>query len=372
MESLLFSPVKAVRAISRCSLTRSQCIRQRSARCQSIHTSGTKSATPYPIAEVHSPPPPPPEPSPSTIEDRLLRKKRQAELLQRGREAKANPAKPVTALQKRFWKHVSVKETSEGLQVYLDTRPVRTADKNVLTIPKNKHQLATAIALEWDLLVTSHQALKHHYIPLTSLISRAIDIETAVLQGDARVRDSIVTMLMKYLDSDTLLCWAPKTNIHDPSQKDETTSLRGLQMRVATPIISHLTSQVWPGVEINPVLDSDSILPTPQPAMTQEIIRGWITGLKAFELAGLERAVLATKSLLVGVRLLVEWSEEFASLSSAKPVERFGIEDAAHACSLEVTWQTSMWGEVDDTHDVDKEDVRRQLGGVVLLICGAS
>jgi ATP synthase F1 complex assembly factor 2 len=363
----MFSSVRAARVITRCSKRRRQCLFKQQ---QFIHTSGPKSATPFPIAEVHSAPPPPPQPSPSTAEERLQRRQRQAELLQSGRDLKP---KPGTALQKRFWKHVSVKESPEGWQIYLDARPVRTADKKVLTIPKNKHQLAMGIALEWDLLVTAQQALKQHYIPLTSMVSRAIDIETADLQGDSSVRDSIITMLMRYFNTDTLLCWAPEKDIHGPtrtSKDSEGPSLRTLQMKAATPIISYLTSRVWPGVDIIPVLDPDSILPAPQPAMTQEIIRGWISGLKAYELAGLERAVLASKSLLVAARLLVEWSQEFAPLRVAEAAERFGLEDAAHACSLEVNWQTGMWGEVEDTHDVDKEDVRRQLGGVVLLVNG--
>jgi ATP synthase mitochondrial F1 complex assembly factor 2 len=49
---------------------------------------------------------------------------------------------------------------------------------------------------------------------------------------------------------------------------------------------------------------------------------------------------------------------------------RFGIEEAAQACSVEVAWQTSRWGEVEDTHDVEREDLRRQLGSVLLLVCG--
>ncbi|KIW04814.1 uncharacterized protein PV09_03999 [Verruconis gallopava] len=339
-----------------------------------VHTSSSRSATSVPHTEIHSAPPPPPEPTPSASEERLRRRRQQAELLQQAHNAKANPAKPATALRKRFWRHVSVRPTDQGLQVHLDTRAVRTANKEVLVIPKNKHQLAMAIALEWDQLVTAQQALKQHYIPLTSLISRAIDIETADARGDTRVRESIVTMLMRYFTTDTLLCWAPEKDIHGPSammgREEEGQSLRDLQMRVATPIISYLTTRVWPGIEINPVLDPDSILPLPQPAMTQEIIRGWITGLKPYELAGLERAVLASKSFLVAARLLVEWSQEFTSLRDAEPAERFGIEDAAQACSLEVSWQTAMWGEVDDTHDVDKEDLRRQLGAAVLLVNG--
>ena len=36
----------------------------------------------------------------------------------------------------------------------------------------------------------------------------------------------------------------------------------------------------------------------------------------------------------------------------------------------EVEWQTKKWGEVEDTHDVEKEDLRRQLGSAVLLVAG--
>lgn len=92
--------------------------------------------------------------------------------------------------------------------------------------------------------------------------------------------------------------------------------------------------------------------------------------MPAFELAGLERGILATKSLLVAVRLLAEWSKEFQGASVAKNAgqERFGIEAATEAASLEVLHQTEQWGEVEDTHDVDNADIRRQLGSVILLV----
>lgn len=257
----------------------------------------------------------------------------------------------------------------------LDSRPVRTSSKNPITVPRSKYQLATAIALEWDLLVSAQQALKHHYIPLTSLTARALDIHTADTAGNSKVRDDLVKMIMGYLNTDTLLCWAPERSIHDAvglERRDQThETLRDLQIRVSRPIIAFLTTRVWPGVEFYPILGEDSILPKPQPQMTREIIRGWIHGLPAFELAGLERAVLASKSLLVAVRLLVEWSQEFRHLWKDGPDRtRFGIEDAAKASTLEVAWQTGIWGEVEDTHDVNKEDIRRQLGSVVLLVSG--
>lgn len=206
---------------------------------------------------------------------------------------------------------------------------------------------------------------------MTSLSARALDIENADTEGKANVREDIIKMLMRYLNTDTLLCWAPEKNIHDAPQPEGTTTLRQLQMQVAQPIIAYLTTHIWPGVEIKPILEPDSILPVSQPDMTKNVIRGWLSGLPAFELAGLERTVLASKSLLVGTRLVVEWSEAFSQLQgNASQGGRFGIEEAAEACSQEVRWQTGQWGEVEDTHDVEKEDLRRQLGSVILLVGG--
>jgi ATP synthase F1 complex assembly factor 2 len=256
----------------------------------------------------------------------------------------------------------------DGLQVWLDTRPVRTPDKQILTVPPSKHQLATAIALEWDLLHSPQQALKTHYIPMTSLAARAMYIEQADAQGTSTLRDDLSMLMMRYLSTDTLICWAPDKHRYDAPQ--DTMSLRQLQINVATPITTYLRTHVWPGVVIRPVLEPDSIMPIPQPDLTQEVVRGWISGLPAFELAGLERAMLASKSLLVAARLVHEWGEAFAQERKAVDGRRFGIEEAAEASSLEVRWQTSQNGEVEDTHDVEREDLKRQLGSVVLLIGG--
>ncbi|EMC92205.1 hypothetical protein BAUCODRAFT_78594 [Baudoinia panamericana UAMH 10762] len=314
------------------------------------------------------PPPPAPLPSVSHPQDRVARKREQLERLRESQQAKVNPAKPQTALQKRFWRNVSVKDTNEGLQVLLDSRPVRTASRQILLLPHGKRALAACIALEWDALVSAQQALKHHYIPLTSLTSRAVDIEVADRDGDSSVREAIVMTLMRYLGTDTLLCWAPERSIHEPENTGKK-PLRHRQREVAEPIIAYLTAHILPGVDIRPILDEQSIMPTPQPEMTRQIIRGWVSGLPAYELAALERGVLATKSLLIAARLLVEWSQEFAHLRRRGPeTDGFGIDEAAEAATLEVMHQTEQWGEVEDTHDVEREDLRRQLGSVVLLV----
>lgn len=338
-----------------------------------LHTSPARAATPLPHPSVAGPPPESPIPQPSDALARVARKRRQADLLKQAqdvRTASKPSAKPKSILQKRFWSDVLVKEGDGGLQIYLDSRPVRTPNKKILTIPASKPQLATAVALEWDLLVSAQQALKTHYIPMTSLAARALDIEIADAQGQTKVRDDILKMLMRYLDTDTLLCWAPSKVLNESLRNGKT--LRQLQEATSLPIIAYLQANVWPGVEIKPILDPESIIPVSQPEQTQQVIRGWLSTIPAFELAGLERAVLASKSLLVSVRLIHEWGEAFAQGRKGTGAGRFGIEEAAEASSLEVRWQTGQWGEVEDTHDVEKEDLRRQLGSAVILVSGDS
>lgn len=376
---------------------------------QCLHTSTPNAATPLPITAT-GPPPAAPVPAASQYGERVDRRRRQAELLKRGQDMRASAMKPGTAIKKRFWKDVHVK-TDEGMNlavliqllpsaiwqadphfplpednhtVHLDTRPVRNPTiKTPLLIPPSKPHLATALALEWDLLVSAQQATRSHLIPITSISSRAhtLSIEDARDQHAASsgqgIRYDIVNTLLRYLDTDTLLCWAPPPPID--AQPGE--SLRDLQVRIARPILAYLTQRVWPGVELKPTLDDGSILPKSQSPATRAVIKGWMAGLPAWELVGLERAVLASKSLCVAARLVCEWSEylklgmgpsmvEGEEEEQQSKRERFGIEEAAAACSLEVRWQTGRWGEVEDTHDVEKEDLKRQFGSVVLVVSG--
>ncbi|KAL8789981.1 MAG: hypothetical protein Q9213_000867 [Squamulea squamosa] len=358
-----------------------------------LHTSPSVLATALPLTQP-GPPPTAPLPAASQYGERVDRRRRQAELIKKGQDMRMQQIKPSSAMKKRFWKDVAVQTNSDGLYtVYLDSRPVRNPQTKVpLSIPPSKPHLATAIALEWDLLTSAQQALRAHLIPLTSIASRAHDLalqdasaassrpasEPTAAHQSRTIREDIIMSLLPYLDTDTLLCWAPPPPIEGDPAMPVGPSLRDLQARVAEPIISYLTTNIWPGVQLNPSLDAGSIIPTQQPQETKDIIRGWMSGLDAWELVGLERAVLAGKSLCVGARLLCEWGESFADVRAALGngdsfgVQRFGIEEAARACSLEVIWQTGQWGEVEDTHDVDKEDLRSQFGSAVLVVSGTS
>lgn len=262
--------------------------------------------------------------------------------------------------------------TAGEYQVLLDKRPVKTPAKDILSIPPTKPHLAHAIALEWDVMTSAQQALKSHLIPLTSLSARATDIAQEDAQGETTTRNQIIKTAMRYLDTDTLLYWEPEREDHVLDRKggeEKIESLREIQMKVAKDIMSFLSTKVWPGLEIVPIVDPESILPLSQPQATKDSIRTWVSDLAPHDLAGLERGILASKSLLIAVRLLVEWSENFRHLQRHE-AQKFGLEEAAEASNLEVKWQTDMWGEVEDTHDVGKEDLKRQLGSVVVLVTG--
>lgn len=353
---------------------------------RAFQSSTLNAAIAHPVT-AHGPPPKAPSLSPGF-------EKRTTQQSKTESEPQLRPNKRATVLKKRFWKDVDVKQKDGDFlfyankiiatdscaggdyQVLLDKRPVRTPSKSVLSVPSTKQHLAQAIALEWDVMNAAQQALKNHMIPLTSLTARAADIaqEDAAAAAGAGVerviRTQIVKTAMRYLETDTLLCWVPE---QDHAVKDEETqkqeTLREAQMRVAKDVIAFLSTKVWPGIDIVPVLDGNSIFPASQSQATKDIIRQWVEGLEAYDLAALERGILASKSLLVAVRLVTEWSENFRQLQQLSQ-KRFGIEEAAEASSLEVRWQTDMWGEVEDTHDVDKEDLKRQLGSVIVLVAG--
>ncbi|KAJ6151844.1 ATP12 ATPase F1F0-assembly protein [Penicillium chermesinum] len=316
-------------------------------RARQFHSSPLRAAVAHPIT-AHGPPPNPPAP-PVPLKESEQKKEKQA--------TEKEPSQPSKSqlLKKRFWKDVHIHGKQDEYQVLLDKRPVRTPTKEVLSIPPTKPHLAHAVALEWDTMTSAQQALKSHLIPLTSLSARAADIVREDARGETTTRDQIINTAMRYLETDTLLCWEPEHESSTFERKGEDKqieSLREIQIRVAKDIMSFLSTKVWPGLEIVPILGSDSILPVAQPPTTQDSIKKWVSELAPHDIA---------------VRLLVEWSENFRSIQrSATDTKKFGLEEAAEASSLEVKWQTDMWGEVEDTHDVDKEDLKRQLGSVVV------
>ncbi|KAK0749410.1 hypothetical protein B0T18DRAFT_487321 [Schizothecium vesticola] len=201
-----------------------------------------------------------------------------------------------SGLRKRFWKSVTVQPTSSGtLEIHLDARPLRHPHtKAPIRLPPSKPALALLLAAEWDALPSAADATRQHLIPLTSLTCRALDLCEA---GEAE-KAALAETLLRYLDTDALLCLAPPHKHDDPGNKDGR-HLRQLQEEAMRPVVEFLCGRVWPGTSIRPVLEGESIMPRAQAEGTREVVQGWVMGLSGWELAALERATLAGKSLLV-------------------------------------------------------------------------
>ncbi|GAA5868918.1 hypothetical protein JCM3774_006790 [Rhodotorula dairenensis] len=231
---------------------------------------------------------------------------------------------------KRFWKTVGVESRPEGqIAVLLDHRTLKTPGGVPLTIPKERLPVALCIADEWE---NQTAVLKPHTLPMTSIAARALDGLT-----DANMRKDVVAYLLRYLDTDTV-CF------------HETFPDRLVKLQDAhwVPLIEWV--QKTYGVEIELY---DSILNTRQPDATVLKLGSIVSDFDHFKLAAFERAVLASKSYLIALGLV----EGF-----------FSVDEAAKAAHVEVQSQIDRWGEVEDTHDVDHQDVRVRLGAAALLV----
>lgn len=76
-----------------------------------LHTTVLVRANPLPVTAA-GPPPSAPIPAASQYGERNDRRRRQAEMLQRGQELRASQTKPGNAMKKRFWKDVTVRADS--------------------------------------------------------------------------------------------------------------------------------------------------------------------------------------------------------------------------------------------------------------------
>ncbi|KAF7322859.1 Nt-Gln-amidase domain-containing protein [Mycena chlorophos] len=212
------------------------------------------------------------------------------------------------ATMKRFWKTVSIGRRGDSYTVLLDNRPLKTPSGNLLLLPPKKSLVATLVAAEWD---NQETVLKHHALPMTSLVSRAIDSMSDDVTFYEDYPPQLVDLQAKHWDP--LLAWARSTF----------------------------------GIEVKTF---DSVLFNSQPEATKAKLDEVLSSMNQWEMAAMERATYSTKSLLIALGLVKN---------------HLSVEQASLAAQVEVASQIARWGEVEDTHDVDFHDVRRQLGSCI-------
>lgn len=242
-------------------------------------------------------------------------------------EAQGKPSQGVS----RFWKQVRVghapmsADADEHFTVLLDKRPLRTPGGNKLAVPADHPMLACLIAEEWD---TQTQVLKPHSLPLTSLMARAID-GLSTDKGHKEVEQ----YLMRYFDTDAI-------TFHEAQPE----TLVRLQRERWDPIIAWAKEFFQMDVSV-----AHGALSNAQPAASRARVADVLSALPPLELACMERAAMTTKSMLTSLAMLYK---------------RVDAEQAALAAEVETASQASVWGAVDDSHDVDHAELRRQLAGV--------
>ncbi|KAK0450684.1 ATP12-domain-containing protein [Armillaria borealis] len=233
------------------------------------------------------------------------------------------------ATMKRFWKDVDIEKRGDSFAVTLDRRSLKTPSGNTLLLPGTKKLVATLIATEWD---NQDKLLKPHALPITSLVSRAIDS-----LGEDAAREEVCHALLEYFDTDTI-CF----------HEDYPPQLVTLQSDHWDPLLEWARNAF--NVEIHKF---ESILSNKQPEATKQKFIEELKTFTSWEMAAMERATYITKSFLIALAL----------------VKRFiTVEQASIAARVEVSSQIERWGEVEDSHDVDFHDVRRQLGSAACLL----
>ncbi|WRT70815.1 uncharacterized protein IL334_007814 [Kwoniella shivajii] len=234
---------------------------------------------------------------------------------------------------RRFWKTVHIKQDESGqFQITLDQRALKTPGGAKLSIPTQRRLLALLIANEWE---NQDEVLKQHALPVTSLASRAIDG-----LGEGAIRSGVIDQMMKYLDTDTILY-----------HSDTPPTLVKMQKQHWDPLFSWLLEEY--NVTLNPAEGFSS------PKQSEEVkskLKNVLEEMDGWELAAFERAAYASKSFVIALALCKG---------------KLSANEAADASHVEVRSQIEKWGEVEDTHDVDYQDIRRALGSVACTLIKA-
>jgi ATP synthase F1 complex assembly factor 2 len=230
---------------------------------------------------------------------------------------------------KKFWKSATVSEERCGFSILLDGRPLKTPAGKQVMIPLERRVLATLTCAEWEL---QDQVLKSYSLPLTSIVMRSLDS----LENDT-TRQGVIDNVLNYVHTDSI-CY----------QQDYPESFVKLQQEYWNPIVQWVNEKYDLDVET-----TTGILSIQQSEKVMKKFREIVESFDTFTLAAFEKAVLRSKSFMIALAL----------------IERhIDVEFAAMATRLEVYHQIQRWGEVEDAHDLDREDIKRQLGSVIATI----
>ncbi|OBA20350.1 ATP12-domain-containing protein [Metschnikowia bicuspidata var. bicuspidata NRRL YB-4993] len=289
----------------------------------------------------------------------------------------------------KFWTNVDARLNPElgAYEICLDGKPLKTPLGSKLTIPQAKKQLAYLVSHEWDSLCDLK--IRPNSLPLTSMVSRAVDLQLVHQAKEvdanlvAKIGDlqDIKLNMLRYLDTDTCLIFT--------TEDDNEGRLRKRQLELYRPLIAEYESFFSefarkhrllpadsPGVELQFLdCETDGLCGNSQSISTQNVVLQWLDRLPIYDLVALEKAILSSKSFLCGATVLRSNTTDEKTVPDLYQVNkqspdtyfRKSVEEIVELGNLETIFQTAEWGEVEDTHDVDKADWLRNLSSAALL-----
>ncbi|KAI9100420.1 hypothetical protein DFS34DRAFT_677440 [Phlyctochytrium arcticum] len=206
---------------------------------------------------------------------------------------------------------------------------MKSPEGNPLKIPANRKVLALMVAGEWE---GQAKLLKSYSLPLTSIVARSIDSLT-----DPTTRAGVIDNLLRYTHTDSV-CY----------HQDYPDSFVALQKEHWHPLISWMKERY--DIDVN---TTEGILSVKQNEDTLAKLRVILEEMDNLTLAAFEKGCMTAKSFIIALALIQR---------------RITVEQAAKAARLEVLHQIQRWGEVEDAHDVEHEEFKRQLGSVACAL----
>ncbi|ODV65379.1 ATP12-domain-containing protein [Hyphopichia burtonii NRRL Y-1933] len=292
----------------------------------------------------------------------------------------------------KFWETVDTEynETTKQYDVKLDGKTLKTPLGFPLSLPESKKEMAYLIGHEWANL--PDLKIKTNSLPLTSITARAIDLMSINKDGEPNNEliskvgklEDIKLNLLRYFDTDTCLIF---TTLEEYDGK-----LRSRQNELYLPLIeefedfftkyaqSNEPQKLLPSSDYKVKLnyldcETDGLRGNTQAITTQNIVLHWLNQLPIYDLVALEKAILTSKSFLCGISLLRSNAanpdnvKNLYQVNKSHPNSHYfkSIDEIIELGNLESIFQTEEWGEVEDTHDVDKADWSRNLSSAALL-----
>lgn len=263
----------------------------------------------------------------------------------------------------KFWEKVSLAKTDDShYVVQLDNKSIKTPLGFEMKIPQSKKSLAFLLENEWKSL--SNLQVKPFQVPLTSLTSRCIDLEQAQNSADQEIKakvgdlSTIKNLLLRYLDTDTMLVFSPLEDCDGELRKEQEKCYRPL-IEEMEKFFTKYTDDGKPVVFTFLDCEKDGLVGNSQTEHTKKAVLKYLDSLSVWDLVALEKAVLVSKSFMAGVTVLrnADYNDDF----------KLTIEELARLATLETVLQTARWGEVEDTHDVDKVDIKRNLASAAII-----